>query len=105
MRFAAPVPGWWKFRARLRASSTSTTCCQVSASTIAGHTAFTCIFEVFARVPSGRIGRYSRTALLEGFSKISFRVRSVHLQPCIVEMPRWFQSVRIRYSDSPANTR
>ena len=30
MRFAAPVPGWWKFRAFFRASSTSETCCQVS---------------------------------------------------------------------------
>src|SRR5699024_5832615 len=66
IRTAAPLPGWWKFRAFFLASSTSETRCQVSSSTIAGHAAFICIFEVFARLPSGMTGRYSRTPLLEG---------------------------------------
>ena len=81
MRFAAPVPGWWKFLAFFRASSTSETCCQVSSSTSAGHAACTCIFEVFARLPSGMTGRYSRTPLLEGLRSISFSVRSDHAHP------------------------
>src|SRR5699024_7889531 len=83
----------------------SETCCQVSASTIAGHAAVTCISEVFTREPSGGIGRYSRMPLVAGLRGISFIVRSDHAHPCVVSTPHRFQSLRIWYRDSPAKIR
>ena len=59
----------------------------------------------FARLPSGRTGRYSRMPLIEGLRSTILIVLSDHAHPWVVRMPRSFQSVRIRYSDSPASTR